>query len=237
MAKKSHKICDKGAGLTGISAVIARAAVPEICGDAIQPAPARGPFVAEHQSTMVPVGIDEHGLTKWAMARTGYGHRASIRAADAFDRMIAAALRRKQPWPLTPGQIAMGRRYAGLSEALAADGIKLSSLDQSFGGGDGSSWIDRRLQLSEELELLRKRIGPGAALSVRRVRPSDRGADQRGLISDRILVDMVCLRASSLDAVLVAHGWKPDGRTRKAITAAMSAALDRMIGYRAEKMC
>lgn len=49
---------------------------------------------------------------------------------------------------------------------------------------------------------MRNRIGHGVAMPVRRVRPSDRGADQHGPIMDRVLVDMVCLSVKSLNEVL-----------------------------------
>ncbi len=214
-----------------VAALINGAAIPEACGPGIVAAPARGAFVAEHQVTMVPGGVDAHGLTKWVHARTGYGHRASVRAVDVFDRMILSAGRGRRPSPLTPGQIAMGRRYAGLVELLASDGVKLSTFEGTYGSGNAGSWMDRRLALAADLDGLRKRIGPGVAMSVRRVRPSDRGVDQRGPILSRVLVDMVCIKGQTLDGVLLAHGWVRNGRTRKAALEALSAALDRMIGY------
>ena len=215
-----------------MAGVINGAAIPDGCGPDIAPAPARGAFVAAHQAAMVPNGVDDFGLTKWVCARTGYGHRASVRAADVFDRILASAMRRKRPCPLTPGQIAMGRRYAALVELAAADGTKVSRLDASRAGGDSMGWMDRHLGIAQELEILRRRIGPGAALAVRRIRPSARGETQRGPIMDRVLVDMVCIKGCALDDVLASHGWAIKGDHRKAVTAALSAALDRMIGYR-----
>lgn len=218
-----------------LAAIRSASAIPDQCGPDTIAAPARGPFVVEPQFTMVPNGVDEHGLDKWAAAATGYGHRASVRAADVFDRMIASALRRKRPCPLTHGQIAMGRHYAMLVELAAADGTKVSRLDASRAGGDSMGWMDRHLDIAQELTILRNRIGFSAAMTVRRIRPSLRGETQRGTIMDRVLVDMVCLKSRTLDEVLISHGWKKDGRTYKAIAQALSDALDRMIGYRGKK--
>ncbi|REF69944.1 hypothetical protein E3U25_17265 [Paracoccus versutus] len=218
-----------------LAAIRDASAIPDQCGPDTIAAPARGPFVVEPQFTMVPNGVDEHGLDKWAAAATGYGHRASVRAADVFDRMIASALRRKRPCPLTHGQIAMGRHYAMLVEMAAADGTKVSRLDASRAGGDSMGWMDRHLDIAQELTILRNRIGISAALPVRRIRPSKRGETQRGPIMDRVLVDMVCLKGRTLDEVLISHGWKKDGRTYKAIAEALSDALDRMIGYQVKK--
>ncbi len=96
-------------------------------------------------------------------------------------------------------------------------------------------WMDRHLDIAQELTILRNRIGFSAAMTVRRIRPSKRGETQRGPIMDRVLVDMVCLKGRTLDEVLISHGWKKDGRTYKAIAEALSDALDRMIGYQVKK--
>ncbi|MDK8874697.1 hypothetical protein [Paracoccus sp. SSJ] len=235
MAAREARDARKAQEAARLAAIRDASAIPDQCGPDTIAAPARGPFVVEPQFTMVPNGVDEHGLDKWAAAATGYGHRASVRAADVFDRMIASALRRKRPCPLTHGQIAMGRHYAMLVELAAADGTKVSRLDASRAGGDSMGWMDRHLDIAQELTILRNRIGFSAAMTVRRIRPSKRGETQRGPIMDRVLVDMVCLKGRTLDEVLISHGWKKNARTYKAVTEALSAALDRMIGYRVKK--
>ena len=206
------------------------AAVPAECGPDIAPAPARGGFVLERIRHL-------EGMTREDFVETprGYVRRSPIRRADAFDAMIAAAVRADRGWPLTPGQIAMGRRYHDLVEFLSSDGTKLSQLEGSTGSGDSGNWVDQRLALSRELDGIRRRIGPGAAMQVRRIRPSQRGGAQRGVILDRVLVDMVCLMGYGIRAVLKAHGWQADGRNQKACREALSGALDRMIGYRGQK--
>lgn len=213
-----------------LDAVKTAAAIPEVCGPEIKPAPARGGFVLVRNLELLPVGTD-----KVEAVHRGYGGREAIRRADAFDAMLAAAARRKQPAPLTPGQIAIGRRYHDLVELLSADGTKLSSLHASAGGPDGRDWMDRRLELSAELEGMRKRIGAGIAMSVRRVRPSARGARPARIITDLALVDAICLKGRSLAEVMIFHGWSVKGQHREALSGALSAALDRMIGYRGEK--
>ena len=62
------------------------------------------------------------------------------------------------------------------------------------------------------------------------VRPSARGS--RVTITDRAVVDMVCLRDMTLDAVLGAHGWSVCREYRQALLATLVGALDRMQGYR-----
>lgn len=235
MAAREARNARRAEEAARLAAIRDASAIPDQCGPDTIAAPARGPFVVERQLTMVPNGVDDRGLEKWAAAPTGYGHRASVRAADVFDRMTASARRRKKSCPLTPGQIAMGRRYAALVELAAADGTKVSQLDASRGGGDSMGWMDRHLGIAHELTILRNRIGFSAAMTVRRIRPTARGETQRGPIMDRVLVDMVCIKGCTLDEVLVSHGWAVKGAHRKAVTEALSAALDRMIGYRDKK--
>jgi len=213
-----------------LAAIRDAGAIPEECGPDILASPARGGFVLHRNIELLPVGAD-----KVEAVHRGYGGRAAIRRADVFDAMVAAALRAKRPLPLTHGQISMARRYAAMVEVAASDGMRLSSLDASHGGGDSLGWMDRHLSVAEELSVLRSRIGSGVAMAVRRVRPTARGDGQRGPILDRVLVDMVCLKGRTLDQVLQAHGWSTYGETRRAIARALSAALDRMIGYRPPK--
>ncbi|RNF35110.1 hypothetical protein A7A09_008915 [Paracoccus methylarcula] len=215
-----------------LQAIKNAAAIPESwdCGPDIAPAPARGGIAREENIELLPVGAEQ-----WMRAHRGYGGRKAIRGADVFDAMIAAALRTKRDIPLQPGQIAMGRHYRDLDEWLSADGTRLSRLESSFGSGGNGNWMDRRLQLSNELSGIRRRIGTAPALQVRRIRPSQRGADQRGLFTSRDLVDMVCLQDCSIKQVLDHFGWQTNGRNSKAALEALRATLDRMIGYRDEK--
>ena len=135
--------------------------------------------------------------------------------------------------PFTPGQIQMGQHYAMLVERYDAGGMKCTTIGGSTGGGSGGDFMDAYLKVGDELRLIRSRIGAGQAMAVRRVRPSARGEDavpRRG-ISDRALVDMVCLGGMDMTAVLEAHGWNEQTKHRVALRAALSACLDRVQGY------
>lgn len=212
-------------------AMLSAAVPPVICGSEMGAAPARiGQFVPHrirHKEGGSPEDLVETPI--------GYVRISPIRRADAFDGMVAAAARRDQPWPLTPGQIAIGRRYHDLVELLSADGTKLSSLQGGSGGPDGRDWMDRHLELSAEVEGMWRRIGIGPALGVRRIRPSRRGEAAPKIFTRRDLVDAVCLRGQSIKEALRAFGWQDNGRNCKAAVEALSAALDAMIGYGRQK--
>lgn len=215
--------------------LVAGAAVPAQCGGRIIPAPGRGPFRVEPQAEMVPNGTDARGQDKWAEKEGGFAGWNPIRQADVFDLMEASARRRSEPAPFTPAQIAVARHYRALVERHDAGGIKCSALDGRTSGGTGRDFMDAYLSEGREIEAMRRRIGTGVALAVRRIRPSARGGAERRGIPDRALVDMVCLGDRSLSDVLKAHGWATFGDNRKALVQALSAALDRMIGYRGQK--
>lgn len=210
-----------------LAAILARAAAPEICGPEIIPAPARGPCVVAPQVSLVPNGKDG-----WVADNGGFAGRAAARAADVFDVMLAEARRADAAVPFTPGQVAMGRRYRDLVERHDAGGIKLSQMD-GRPGGQGGDFMDAYLAEGREIEAIRRRVGAGSALVVRRIRPSARGS--RRSIPDRALVDMVCLGNRSLSEVLRVHGWAVKGETRNALREALGGALDRMIGYPVKK--
>ena len=92
-------------------------------------------------------------------------------------------------------------------------------------GGSGS-FIDAVLRDREEIERIRRRIGTGTAMAVRKIRPSKRGS--RVNITDRRLVDMVCLEDKPISAVLRAHGWSVRGQTSGAVRQALVEVLERM---------
>lgn len=219
-----------------LKAVKDAGAIPEACGPDIAPAPARGGFVLVQNIELLPVGTDDVEAV-----HRGYGGRQAIRGADVFDAMLAAAARRNQPAPLTPGQIAVGRRYHNLVELLAADGMKLSSLQAGAGGTDARDWMDRRLELSAELEGMRRRIGIGPVMVLRRIRPSQRKRDlapgERApeTFTARDLIDGVCVKGLTLKQVLVRFSWQDNGRNAKAALQALSETLDAMIGLRPRK--
>lgn len=223
-----------------VAAVKSRAAIPEACGPDIAPAPARGAFatfrpveiVPGSAGTARPAGYRAHGELQ---------HRSAIRKADVFDAMIDAARKRHiaagddaVPFipPFTPGQVQVARDYRDLTERHSAGGIRCASLEAGRGGGSGGEFIDAYVADGERLRRFHAVIGNGAAMIVRRIRPSSRGTGERGIIHDRTLVDMVCLENRSLTDVLTRHGWSEKGGHRKALRAALAGVLDRMQGYR-----
>lgn len=208
-----------------------KAAIPAECGEDIAPAPARGAFRVFTPVEMVP------GSTL-RQRPAGYLGRASLAKADVFDRMIEEARRAHRrrhgdrvPFfpPLSPGQVAMGRAYRDLVERHDAGGMRCASLETGRGGGGSGLFIDAFVTEGRRIEAIRRRIGGGLAMELRRVRPSARGT--RVAILDRVLVDQVCLMDRDIGQVLVAHRWAKSERVIGKARAALAAALDRMMGY------
>lgn len=217
-----------------IAGIKAAAAIPARCGPEIAAAPARGGFVVFTPREMVP------GSTQ-RQRHAGFAGRDTLRHADVFDRMEADARRRHKAAggadagfvaPFGHGQVAIARRYRDLVERHAGAGFRCASVEAGHGGGAGGEFIDAFVAEGIEIERIRQRIGRGVAMQLRRVRLSARGRRSRGLISDRALVDRVCLSDETPSAVLRAFGWEPKGPAREALRQALAAALDRMQGYR-----
>lgn len=203
--------------------LLARAAVPEACGPEIPVAPARAGLVVEDRWEMVPGSTERRRVA-------GHAGRKGARVGDAFDRMAEACARRKAGEPFTPGQVSAGRDYAALVERLSASGVRCSSLEAvAQAGAGGGSFIDAVVQDARRLASLRRRIGGGVAIEVRRVRPSRRGT--RRAIPDLVLVEMVCCGGLSLSQVLDRHAWSVSGDNLRAVRLALAAALDRMQGW------
>ncbi|WP_259998065.1 hypothetical protein [Leisingera sp. M523] len=208
-----------------IDAVKACGIVPAVCGDRIPEAPARGAF-----RVFEPVQFYPSGEKDYEAKPAGFEGRKAMQMADAFDVMAASAARKKRAAPFSPGQMAMGRHYRDLIERYESAGVRCSSVEaiRSGGSGQGGEFIDAVLRDREEIERLRRRIGNGVAMEVRRVRPSKRGT--RGAISNRVLADMVCLHDKTLSDVLKKHHWSVNGDTVKAVTRALAGVLDAMAG-------
>jgi hypothetical protein len=220
-------------------AIIAAATAPEICGPDIPVSPARGAFatfqprriVPGSAGTAVPDGYRGHGELR---------HRSALRSADVFDAMEQDARARHDRLeddnrvfvpPFTPGQVAMARFYRDLVERYEGKGVKCSSLETTYGGSDGAAFMDALVSDGEAVRKIRARVGRGVAMKVRRVRPSERGLPGASAITDRSIVDMVCLGGRTVSEVLKAHGWATKGSHRTAIRVALAASLDRMQGY------
>ena len=154
-----------------IEAVKAQGYVPEVCGDAIPEAPARGAIRVFQPMSLFPDGKDD-----WVARPSGYRGRSAMQRADVFDVMAAKAASNGKPPPFTRDQVAAGRYYRDLVERHACAGVRCSSVEALRSGGGGSgSFIDAVLRDREEIERIRRRIGSGIAMAIRKIRPSRSG--------------------------------------------------------------
>lgn len=209
--------------LDGVTGMKAGLTVPD-AGEAVGFAPARGPVRVVRDMEVLPGG------TRREVGR-------HLERVDVFDRMHrAAAVSAERAGvvfvaPFSAGQVAMGRHYAGLMERHRGGGMRCASLEAGRAGGSGGGFMDAYLDEGREIALLQRRIGAGAALVLRRVRPSARGEAKAGLILDRRLVDGVCVEGMTVSEVLVGAGWATYGKAREGARVALAASLDRMMGY------
>ena len=180
-------------------------------------APARGTMQLVANFELLPGGRQRRDGSHW-------------RSASVLEVMMVQAQRRAEGRDLptvalfTPEQIDVAREYRGLVEWRAGSGIKCASIEAGRGGG-GGDFLDRFIDKGAQLARIEGGIGSGLALNIRR--NMDRGNGRRP-IPDRALVDMVVLQDRDLTAALVRYGWKPDGKTRADLRAALCRALDRM---------
>ncbi|MFC3568395.1 hypothetical protein [Paracoccus simplex] len=218
-----------------LAAIIARATPVEGCGPLIPVAPARGPQVAFVPHVVMP---DEKAADGYKVERTGWRGFSAARAADVFDVLERIAAKRKDKdgnpggSPFSKGQVNVARLYRDLVERHDAGGMRCASLEARRGSGPsgGGEFMDAFIAEGEQIALMRRRIGHGVAMAVRRVRPSKRGGPDARPILDRALVDAICLEGCSFRAVLERHGWAPSGQNTRAVMVALAAILDRMQG-------
>lgn len=219
-----------------LAVIIARATPVEGCGPLIPIAPARGPQVAFVPHVVMP---DEKAADGYKVERTGWRGFSAVRAADVFDVLERIAAKRKDKdgnlgrSPFSKGQVNVARLYRDLVERHDAGGMRCASLEARRGSGPsgGGEFMDAFLAEGEQIALMRRRIGNGVAMAVRRVRPSKRGGPDARPILDRVLVDAICLHGETFEAVLRQHGWSKTGRNISALIEALAACLDRMQGY------
>lgn len=212
-----------------VAAIKAAYTPPAACGPDVVVAPARGAFRTYDPIGLVP-GSTERVRSE---AHRGEGEavvRKGVAVVDVFDRMMVEAARRKMPAPLTPSQIAIGRRYRWITEQHDAGGFKLTSINSTGGGAGATDVLVQRLSERKELVELRRRVGVGVAMSVRRVRPSQRGAGSR-VIHDIDVIDRVCLGDLTVTEVLREFGWSTYSGNTAALRVALCGCLDRMVGY------
>jgi hypothetical protein len=184
---------------------------------------ARAAMHLVEEMTMVPGSVERHRVTG-----------VHLRMTDAMTAMCRQSyLRHKDgagAWvpPFSPWQIAVGMRYRDLVERHQAGGVRCASLEAQRGGGGGGEFIDAFVAEGVEIDRMRRQIGGGVALAVRRIRPSLRAG--RRQVTVRGVVDAVCLDGLLLGQVLRAHGWARDAAALEVLRGALCGALDRMMG-------
>ncbi|RMC37510.1 hypothetical protein [Paracoccus alkanivorans] len=207
--------------------IMTRAAPAEGCGPAIPVAPARGPARSVTPHVMMPDPKDRSG---WKVEETGWRGFKAAQAMDIFDTLALKAAKRNETPPFTKGQVNVARLYRDLVERHDAGGMKLASMEgrAESGSGQGRDFMDAFIVEGEAIRRMRRAIGNGVAMQVRRVRPSARGGKSARNIRDRDLVDAICLQGKSFRQVLQAHGWAGDGKHVKRLVDALANVLDRM---------
>lgn len=211
-----------------IDAVRALGFVPEAVGSDIIAAPARGPIKVFKTVAAYPKGEFE-----FEYKPAGHKGRKTMRCADNFDVMAAKAARHKKKPPFGSDLVAMARHYRDLVERHANAGLRCSSMESLGGGGSGGEFIDAVLRDREEIDRLRRRVGVGMALEVKK-KVGDR-ADYRIPITDRDLVDAICLSEMTFTDVLRQWQWvigKKSAQSKhiKALQGSLRKSLHRMRG-------
>ncbi|MEM1149317.1 MAG: hypothetical protein AAGI03_02005 [Pseudomonadota bacterium] len=191
-----------------------------VSSEIISVAPGQGPLIA---APMVEVMTDSTGQMR--IVSTGYRGKVTARVSDVWDRMAAQATRAGGATRFTMAEVETARHYATLTEAVASGCVKCSSFERGSSGGSAGA-MDAFIRDCEKLRSYHARIGKAVQLQVRRIRPSERRT--RWDISDRVLVDQVCLGGMTLSDVLRGHGWSVSGAARAAAAQVLSTTLLRM---------
>ena len=206
-------------------AMLTRAA-PPIEMQAATVAPARGAMMLQPNFVVLPGGTRKRDGAHWREAgplsvmveQARMRHDAKGRDDDGF-----AA-------PFSPSQIAVSEDYRALVERHEAGLSKGSSFEAGrSGSGNGGLAIDTYIQEARWLDELRRRIGAGVTMQVRRHLDRD---NARRAIPVRVLVDMVLVHGQTLSDVLRSHGWAKKTDHLRMLRGELCAALDRMQGYR-----
>lgn len=206
--------------MAGVEAVKAAATPPETASPNIIAAPARGPQLVAPQFETVQTAS---GPRTRRATQDGFH---PVRRADAFDVMALQHKRAGGKGALfTVAQVEAGRAYAALSERVAAEGVRCTSLEVTTGSASSTSgrdWIDGVIGRSDRLEALQAAIGDGLAME-----PEAVGGKRRA-IRVRDLVDAVCIKGHTLARILRAHGWHERGAGLPHLQRELRAALDRL---------
>lgn len=189
-------------------------------------APARGAMMLQSNYAVLPGGMRKRDGAHWREAgplsvmveQARMRHESKGRDDEDFSA------------PFSPSQISVSEDYRALVERHEAGMVKMSSLEAGrSGSGQGALGIDTYIQEGRWLDELRRRIGDGVTMQVRRHLDRD---NARRAIPVRVLVDMVLVQGKTFSDVLALHGWQAKGETRKILRNELCAALDRMCGYR-----
>lgn len=189
-------------------------------------APARGTMMLQPNLVVMPGGTRKRDGAHW-------------RAAGPLEVMVEQARMRHEAKgrddehftaPFSPSQIAVSEDYRTLVERYEAGLCKVSRFEAGRSGSDGQgSAIDTYIQEARWLDELRRRIGDGVTMQVRRHLDRD---NARRAIPVRALVDMVLVQGMTLSDVLRQHGWAKKTDHLRMLRGELCAALDRMCGYR-----
>ena len=205
--------------------ILARATPPEDM-RAAPVAPARGTMALQPNWTVLPGGTRKRDGSHWVAAgplsvmleQARMRHEAKGGDEDTFTA------------PFTPGQIAVSEDYRALVERHEAGLCKGSSMEAGrSGSGSSGLAIDSYIDGSRWLAELRRRIGSGSTMQVRRHLDRD---NARRAIPVRSLVDMVLVQGQTLSDVLRSYGWAKTTLHLRMVRGELCAALDRMQGYR-----
>lgn len=190
--------------------------------------------VSADQMNAIPPAVAARAIVLMASgARRELGQLeiAVAKAAKEWQRKVDGVALEDRPAfvpPYSTGQVEIARDYLALIEWRAGSGLRCASTAGGSGGGSGS-YIDTFVQQGRILADLQDKIGSVVVMDIRR--NMDRGNTRRK-ITARDVVDQVVVQGLDLSAVLKAHGWSPDVKSRKALRAGLCAALDRMQGLR-----
>jgi hypothetical protein len=207
------------------SELLAKAAPPAEMAEA-PVAPARCAMMLQPNFVVMPGGTRKRDGAHWRNAgplwvmveQARMRHEAKGREDEDFTA------------PFSPSQVAVSEDYRALVERVEAGLCKGSSLEAGRAGAGGSGLaIDTYIQEARWLAELRRRIGDGVTMQVRRHLDRD---NARRAIAVRTLVDMVLVQGQTLSDVLRLHGWAKTTVHLRMIRGELCAALDRMCGYR-----